>query len=150
MIAVVQRVSEASVKIEGEVKGEIGLGFMVLLGISVTDEEEDVNWIVKKINGLRIFSDADDKLNLDLAHVNGNVLLISQFSLQASTKKGNRPSFIAAARPEKAIPLYEKTIELLSESLGKKIETGEFGANMKVSLINDGPMTIILDSKTKA
>jgi D-tyrosyl-tRNA(Tyr) deacylase len=150
MVAIVQRVSEASVKIRGEIRGEIGLGFMVLLGISVEDELDDVSWIVKKISGLRIFSDADDKLNLDLAQVDGNVLLISQFSLQASTKKGNRPSFLAAARPEKAIPLYEQTIKILSESIGKKIQTGVFGADMKVSLINDGPMTIILDSKQKA
>jgi D-aminoacyl-tRNA deacylase len=149
MIAVVQRVSEASVKIDGAIKGKIGLGFMVLLGIAEDDTEEDVNWVVKKITGLRIFSDSEDKLNLDLAQVDGNVLLISQFSLQASTKKGNRPSFITAARPEKAIPLYEKTIEMLNSGIGKKIETGEFGADMKVSLVNDGPMTIILDSKNK-
>jgi D-aminoacyl-tRNA deacylase len=149
MIAVVQRVSEASVKIDGAIKGEIGLGFMVLIGISEDDTEEDVSWVVKKITGLRIFSDSEDKLNLDLAQVDGNVLLISQFSLQASTKKGNRPSFITAARPEKAIPLYEKTIEMLNSGIGKKIETGEFGADMKVSLVNDGPMTIILDSKNK-
>jgi D-tyrosyl-tRNA(Tyr) deacylase len=149
MIAVVQRVSEACVKIDGKIKGEISFGFMVLLGISVLDSEEDVSWIVKKISGLRIFSDAEGKLNLDLAQVDGNVLLISQFSLQASTKKGNRPSFIEAARPEQAIPLYEKCICLLSETIGKNISTGEFGADMKVSLINDGPMTIILDSKNK-
>jgi D-tyrosyl-tRNA(Tyr) deacylase len=149
MIAVVQRVSEASVRINKAIIGQIGIGFMVLLGISEDDTEEDVFWIIKKIVGLRIFSDLNDKLNLDLAQVDGNVLLISQFSLQASTKKGNRPSFITAARPEQAIPLYEKAIQVLNDGIGKKIETGVFGADMKVSLINDGPMTIILDSKNK-
>ncbi|MCL4135582.1 UNVERIFIED_CONTAM: hypothetical protein GTU68_061770 [Idotea baltica] len=149
MIAVVQRVTEASVKIEGKVKGEIGLGFMVLLGVSVDDQIEDAEWICKKIIGLRIFSDEDGKLNLDIKQAGGNVLLISQFSLQASTRKGNRPSFINAARPEKAIPLYEKVLALLSAGLEKEVPSGEFGADMKVSLVNDGPMTIVLDSKDK-
>ncbi|WP_341224808.1 D-aminoacyl-tRNA deacylase [uncultured Arcticibacterium sp.] len=149
MIAVVQRVSEASVKIDDNIKGEIGLGFMVLLGVSHDDEEEDAEWICKKIVGLRIFSDSDAKLNLDIKQAGGDILLISQFSLQASTKKGNRPSFINAARPEKAIPLYEKVLSLLSLGLGKNIPSGEFGADMKVSLVNDGPMTIVLDSKDK-
>lgn len=149
MIAVIQRVSEASVKIDGEIKGEIGLGFMVLLGVSVDDADEDAEWICKKIIGLRIFSDADDKLNLDIKQANGNILLISQFSLQASTKKGNRPSFINAARPEQAIPLYEKVLDLLTVGLEKEVPSGVFGADMKVSLVNDGPMTIVLDSKDK-
>lgn len=149
MIAVVQRVSEASVKIDGAVKGEIGLGFMVLLGVSQDDADEDAEWICKKITGLRIFSDDEGKLNLDIKQAGGNVLLISQFSLQASTKKGNRPSFINAARPEKAIPLYEKVLSLLSIGLGKEVPSGVFGADMKVRLINDGPMTIVLDSKDK-
>lgn len=149
MIAVVQRVSEASVKIDGAVKGEIGLGFMVLLGVSQDDADEDAEWICKKITGLRIFSDDEGKLNLDIKQAGGNVLLISQFSLQASTKKGNRPSFINAARPEKAIPLYEKVLTLLSIGLGKEVPSGVFGADMKVRLINDGPMTIVLDSKDK-
>ncbi len=149
MIAVIQRVSEASVRIEGIVKGEIQAGFLVLLGITHTDTHEDVEWLSKKIVGMRIFSDVEGKMNLDLASVEGNILLISQFTLHASTKKGNRPSFIEAARPEIAVPLYEKMIFQLEQDLGKSIQTGEFGADMKVSLINDGPVTIILDSKNK-
>jgi D-aminoacyl-tRNA deacylase len=149
MIAVIQRVSEASVTIENEINGQISNGFLVLLGITNSDSDEDLEWISKKIVGLRIFSDSEGKMNLDLAAINGNILLISQFTLHASTKKGNRPSFIEAARPEIAIPLYEKTIEMLSKELGKKIETGIFGADMKVSLTNDGPVTIIVDSKNR-
>lgn len=149
MIAIIQRVSEASVKIEGQIKGEIGVGFMVLLGITHTDTHEDVEWLAKKIVGMRIFSDEDYKMNLDLQSVNGNILLISQFTLHASAKKGNRPSFIEAARPEMAIPLYEKMIVQLENILGKTIQTGEFGADMKVSLVNDGPVTIMIDSKNK-
>jgi D-aminoacyl-tRNA deacylase len=149
MIAILQRVSEASVKIDGQVKGEIGVGFMVLLGITHTDTHEDVEWLAKKIVGMRIFSDSEGKMNLDLESVNGNILLISQFTLHASTKKGNRPSFIEAARPEIAIPLYEKMIVQLENLLGKTIQTGEFGADMKVSLVNDGPVTIVIDSKNK-
>ena len=149
MLAIIQRVSEASVKIEEQIKGEIGLGFMVLLGITHTDTQEDVEWLAKKIVGMRIFSDEENKMNLDLKAVDGNILLISQFTLHASTKKGNRPSFIDAARPEIAIPLYEKMIIQLENLLGKTIQTGEFGANMKVSLVNDGPVTIVLDSKNK-
>ncbi len=149
MIAILQRVSEASVKIEGQIKGEIGVGFMVLLGITHTDTHEDVEWLAKKIVGMRIFSDEEGKMNLDLESVNGNILLISQFTLHASTKKGNRPSFIEAARPEIAIPLYEKMIVQLENLLGKTIQTGEFGTDMKVSLVNDGPVTIMIDSKNK-
>jgi D-aminoacyl-tRNA deacylase len=149
MIAIIQRVSEASVKIDGVIKGEIQAGFLVLLGITHTDSQEDVEWLSKKIVGMRIFSDEEGKMNLDLNSVNGNILLISQFTLHASTKKGNRPSFIEAARPEIAIPLYKKMILQLEKDLGKLIQTGEFGADMKVSLINDGPVTIILDSKNK-
>ncbi len=149
MIAIIQRVSEASVKIEGVIKGEIQAGFLVLLGITHTDTQEDVEWISKKIVGMRIFSDEDAKMNLDLATIGGNILLISQFTLHSSTKKGNRPSFIEAARPEIAIPLYKKMIHQLEKDLGKTIQTGEFGADMKVSLVNDGPVTIILDSKNK-
>jgi D-aminoacyl-tRNA deacylase len=149
MIAILQRVSEASVKIEGQIKGVIGVGFMVLLGITHTDTHEDVEWLAKKIVGMRIFSDEEGKINLDLEAVNGNILLISQFTLHASTKKGNRPSFIEAARPEIAIPLYEKMIVQLENLLGKTIQTGEFGADMKVSLVNDGPVTIMIDSKNK-
>ena len=149
MIAVVQRVSEASVKVDGHTLGQIDQGFMVLLGIAFDDNEEDVAWITKKVCGLRIFSDENDKLNLDLAQVSGNILLISQFTLQASTKKGNRPSFIEAAKTDLAVPLYQKTISSMSKTLGKTIQTGKFGADMKVSLINDGPLTIVLDSKNK-
>ncbi len=149
MIAVIQRVSEASVKIDGQVKGQIGLGFMILLGITHTDTQEDIEWLSKKIIGLRIFGDEEGKMNLDIQTVNGNILLISQFTLHASTKKGNRPSFIEAARPEVAIPLYKMMILQLETDLGRKIQTGEFGADMKVSLLNDGPVTIIIDSKNK-
>lgn len=149
MIAVIQRVSQASVTIDTIVKGQIGTGFMILLGITHTDTQEDLEWLSKKIVGLRVFSDAEGKMNLDLAAVEGNILLISQFTLHANTKKGNRPSFIEAARPEVAIPLYEKMIAQLTQDLGKSIETGEFGADMKVSLLNDGPVTIIIDSKNR-
>ena len=149
MIAIIQRVSEASVKINDQIKGEIGVGFMVLLGITHTDTQEDVEWLAKKIVGMRIFSDEEGRMNLDLETVDGNILLISQFTLHASTKKGNRPSFIEAARPEIAIPLYEKMIAQLENLLGKPIQKGEFGADMKVSLVNDGPVTIILDSKNR-
>lgn len=154
MIAVIQRVSQASVTIENEIKGQIGLGFMILLGITHTDTQEDIEWLSKKIVGLRVFGDEEGKrnaarMNFDLKSVDGNILLISQFTLHASTKKGNRPSFIEAARPEIAIPLYEKMIAQLEFDLGKPIETGIFGADMKVSLLNDGPVTIIIDSKNR-
>jgi D-aminoacyl-tRNA deacylase len=149
MIAVIQRVSEASVNIDRQIKGQISLGFMILLGITHTDTQEDVEWISKKIVGLRVFGDEEGKMNLDIKSVNGDILLISQFTLHASTKKGNRPSFIEAARPEVAIALYEKMILQLQNDLGRAIQTGEFGADMKVSLINDGPVSIIIDSKNK-
>lgn len=149
MKAVVQRVSEASVRIEGQVKGEIKKGLLVLLGIDQSDEMYDLEWLAQKIVGLRIFGDEEGKMNLDLASIDGNLLLISQFTLIASTKKGNRPSYIEAAKPNKAIPLYEKMIEKLSQLTGKKIATGSFGADMQVSLVNDGPVTILLDSKNK-
>jgi D-tyrosyl-tRNA(Tyr) deacylase len=149
MIAVIQRVSQASVTIDTIIKGQIGIGFMILLGITHTDTQEDLEWLSKKIVGLRVFGDAEGKMNLDIATVEGNILLISQFTLHANTKKGNRPSFIEAARPEVAIPLYEKMISQLTQDLGKPIETGEFGADMKVSLLNDGPVTIIIHSKNR-
>jgi len=149
MIAVIQRVSEASVKIDGKIKGEIGVGFMILLGIGNEDHEDDIEWLSKKIAGLRILGDEEGKMNLSLQEVNGNVLLISQFTLHASTKKGNRPSFIQAAKPEVAIPIYNKFIKALETELGKSIQTGEFGADMKVQLINDGPVTIIIDTKNR-
>lgn len=149
MIAVVQRVSQASVTIDNRVKGQIETGFLILLGITHTDTREDVEWLSRKIVGMRIFSDEDGKMNLDLATINGDVLLISQFTLHANTKKGNRPSFIEAARPDIAVPLYEAMIAQLSSDLGKPIQTGEFGADMKVSLLNDGPVTILIDSKNR-
>ena len=149
MIAVVQRVSQASVTIDNQIKGQIKTGFLVLLGITHADTREDVDWLSRKIVGMRIFSDADGKMNLDLAAINGEILLISHFTLHASTKKGNRPSFIEAARPEVAVPLYEAMISQLSAELGKPIQTGEFGADMNVSLLNDGPVTILMDSKNR-
>ncbi|MCE6992910.1 D-aminoacyl-tRNA deacylase [Dyadobacter sp. CY323] len=149
MIAVVQRVSSASVTIEGKVNGKIENGFLVLLGITHQDTSEDIEWLGKKMIGLRVFGDEEGKMNLDLKTVDGNILLISQFTLHASTKKGNRPSFIEAARPEVAIPLYEKMIVFLEQELGKKIECGQFGADMKVALLNDGPVTILIDSKNR-
>jgi D-tyrosyl-tRNA(Tyr) deacylase len=149
MIAVIQRVSEASVKIEGNIKGQIANGFVILLGIAHQDTQEDIDFLSKKIIGLRIFGDEEGKMNRSILEIGGDILLISQFTLHASTKKGNRPSFIEAARPEVAIPLYEKMIELLTIGLGKTIQTGEFGADMKVALINDGPVTIIIDSKDR-
>lgn len=147
MIAVIQRVSEASVEIDGIVVGQIKKGFLVLIGIAQNDTVEMADWLAKKIVGMRIFSDQDGKMNLDLAAIQGDILLISQFTLHANTKKGNRPSFIEAARPEVAIPLYQKMIELLNLYSNKKIETGQFGADMKVALINDGPVTIIIDTE---
>lgn len=149
MIAVIQRVSEASVKIEAKIKSEIGLGLMVLLGIEDADTEEDIEWLSKKIVNLRIFPDDQEVMNRSLLDVGGDILLISQFTLHASTKKGNRPSYIKAAKPPVAFPLYEKMIQALEIELGKKIGTGEFGADMKVALINDGPVTISIDTKNK-
>ncbi|WP_367915356.1 D-aminoacyl-tRNA deacylase [Leadbetterella sp. DM7] len=149
MIAVIQRVTASSVTVNGEVTGKIGQGFTVLLGIAETDTEEDLQWIARKMLGMRIFSDDEGKMNRDLHDINGDILLISQFTLLANTKKGNRPSFIEAARPEKAIPLYEQMIAVLSEGLGKPVATGIFGADMKVSIENDGPVTIVIDSQAR-
>jgi D-tyrosyl-tRNA(Tyr) deacylase len=149
MRAVIQRVSEASVKIEGIAKGEIQNGFMILLGVGNEDTENDVEWLSKKIANMRIFEDGEGKMNKSLLDIGGEVLLISQFTLHASTKKGNRPSFIEAAKPDLAIPLYESMISMLSNLLSKPIQTGEFGADMKVSLVNDGPVTIMIDTKDK-
>ncbi|AUD01963.1 D-aminoacyl-tRNA deacylase [Spirosoma pollinicola] len=149
MIAVIQRVSQASVVIDNQVKGQIDAGFLILLGITHADTREDVDWLSRKIVGMRIFSDKEGKMNLDLAAVEGDILLISQFTLHASTKKGNRPSFIEAARPDVAVPLYKAMIAQLSTDVGKPIQTGEFGADMKVSLLNDGPVTILIDSKNR-
>ncbi|WP_394991860.1 D-aminoacyl-tRNA deacylase [Emticicia sp.] len=149
MIAVIQRVSHASVTIDEKINGEIAIGYMVLLGITHADTQEDIEWLSKKIVGLRVFGDEDGKMNLDLNSVGGNILLISQFTLHASTKKGNRPSFLEAARPEIAIPLYKKMTAQLEFDLGKPIETGIFGADMKILLLNDGPVTIVIDSKNR-
>lgn len=146
MRIVLQRVSEASVTIDDKVHGAIDHGFLILLGITAIDSQEDVDWLVHKIAGMRIFADPDGKMNLNIGDIDGNVLVISQFTLYASTKKGNRPSFINAARPDIAIPLYESFVRTLSRKLEKTIPTGIFGADMKVALVNDGPVTIVVDS----
>lgn len=149
MRVVIQRVSEASVTIDNVIKGKIGQGFVVLLGITAEDTEEDIEWLTSKIIGLRVFSDDEGLMNKSILDKNGEILLISQFTLFASTKKGNRPSFIKAAKPDQAIPLYEKFTGILSQKLQRQVKTGEFGADMKVALINDGPVTINIDSKNK-
>jgi D-tyrosyl-tRNA(Tyr) deacylase len=149
MRAVIQRVLQASCSVEGAITGSINTGFMVLLGIEDADTAEDVHWLAQKIYGLRVFSDENGLMNKALADVDGNILLISQFTLFAQTKKGNRPSFMRAAKPDKAIPLYEQMIAALETLLGKMVATGIFGADMKISLINDGPVTVIMDTKDK-
>jgi D-tyrosyl-tRNA(Tyr) deacylase len=149
MIAVIQRVLESSVTIEGKIKSNIGVGILVLLGIEEADGKEDLEWLTKKIVNLRIFPDEQGVMNKSLLEVGGELLLVSQFTLHASTKKGNRPSYIKAARPEIALPLYEQAIEAFELELGKSIGTGTFGADMKVSLINDGPVTLLMDTKNK-
>ena len=149
MRAVIQRVSRSSVTIEGTLKASIGKGFLVLLGICEEDTQEDIEWLVRKIAALRVFDDAQGVMNLALDDIDGNVLVISQFTLFASYKKGNRPSWLRAARHDISIPLYETFCRKLSEVIGKEIETGEFGADMKVELLNDGPVTICIDTKNK-
>lgn len=149
MKAVIQRVTQASVTIDGSIKGSIGLGLLVLLGIEEADTAEDIGWLSAKIVNLRIFNDSNHVMNLSLKDINGDLLLISQFTLYASTKKGNRPSYLKAAKPDTAIPLYQQMIAQLQKDLQKNIQTGEFGADMKVSLLNDGPVTIIIDTKNK-
>ncbi|MDP2424679.1 MAG: D-aminoacyl-tRNA deacylase [Bacteroidales bacterium] len=149
MRVVIQRVKEASVIIENRIAGKIGKGMLVLLGIEETDGQQDVEWLCGKISRLRIFNDASGVMNLDLAETGGEILIVSQFTLHGSTRKGNRPSYIKAAKPETAIPLYEIFKSTLSALLSKPIESGEFGAMMDVYLINDGPVTILIDSKTK-
>lgn len=149
MRAVIQRVSSASCRVNEEISGQIAQGFLVLLGIEDTDNEEDLSWLAQKIYSMRIFSDENGLMNKALADVDGDILLISQFTLFASTKKGNRPGFTRSARPEKAIPLYEKMIRELEGLMGRKIQTGIFGADMKISLLNDGPVTIFIDTKAK-
>jgi D-tyrosyl-tRNA(Tyr) deacylase len=148
MKVVLQRVSESSVTIENKVYGTIKQGFLILLGIEDEDDQKDADWLVQKITQMRIFSDDEGKMNLSLKEIKGELLIISQFTLHASTKKGNRPSFIKAARPEKAISLYEYFVQLCKAEI-EQVETGIFGADMKVFLVNDGPVTIILDSKEK-
>ncbi len=149
MRLLLQRVSEASVNISGKCHAAIGAGFLVLLGIHEDDTEADADWLSGKVARLRVFGDEDGKMNRSLSDINGNVLLISQFTLYALYEKGNRPSFIAAARPEKAIPLYEYFRKRLAQALGKEIYTGVFGADMQVALVNDGPVTIIMDSRER-
>ena len=149
MIAVIQRVSEASVTINGETKSSIKKGLLLLLGIEDADTSDDIEWLAAKIVNLRIFNDSEGVMNVSVKDIGGEIIVVSQFTLHASTKKGNRPSYIKAAKPEIAIPLYEKFIDGISTQLDKPVGTGEFGADMKVSLINDGPVTIMIDTKTK-
>lgn len=149
MRVVIQRVTEASVTIEGKVKSEIGQGLLVLLGIEDADQQADIDWLCKKVTGLRIFDDEDGVMNRSVMDVEGDIIVVSQFTLHAATKKGNRPSYIKASKPDFAIPMYEQFCKSLETQLGKSIQTGEFGADMKVRLLNDGPVTITMDSKNK-
>ena len=149
MKAVIQRVTEASVTIENEIVAQINQGLLILIGIEEADNQEDINWLTTKIANLRIFADENEVMNLSVKDINGDIIVVSQFTLQASTKKGNRPSYIKAAKPEIAIPLYEKFVSQMENELSKKIHTGQFGADMKVALVNDGPVTIIIDTKNK-
>lgn len=149
MIAVIQRVSSASVEIEKKIKAGIGHGLLVLLGIEDADHQEDIDWLSNKIANLRIFNDPDGVMNVSVKDSGGDIIVVSQFTLQASTKKGNRPSYIKASKPEAAIPIYEKFVQVLEVDLGKSVQTGEFGADMKVSLVNDGPVTIVIDTKDR-
>jgi D-tyrosyl-tRNA(Tyr) deacylase len=149
MIAVIQKVTRSSVAIDGIVKSTIGKGLLLLLGIEEADGEEDIQWLCRKIVNLRIFNDANGVMNESVLDHNGDILVISQFTLHASTRKGNRPSYIKAAKPEVAIPLYNRFVKVMEAELGKKVGTGEFGAYMDVELVNDGPVTIIIDTKDK-
>ena len=149
MRAVIQRVKEASVSINSEVKSSIGNGLMILLGIEEADNQEDIQWLAGKISRLRIFEDEQEVMNLSVQDVNGEIMVVSQFTLHAATKKGNRPSYIKAARPETAIPLYESFVKEMESILGKQVATGEFGAEMDIALVNSGPVTIIIDTKNK-
>lgn len=150
MIALIQRVSHASVSINNQLYSEIGAGLLILLGVGHYDTQEDIDWLAPKIATLRIFSDTEGKMNLSLKDMDGEALVVSQFTLMASTKKGNRPSFIDAAKPDLAIPMYEAFVQRLEKELDKPIQTGQFGADMKVELLNDGPVTIIIDTKNKS
>lgn len=149
MKAVIQRVSEASVTIEGKKVADIQKGLLVLIGIEDASTTEDISWLTSKIANLRIFGDENEVMNLSVKDINGEIIVVSQFTLHASTKKGNRPSYIKASKPDVAIPLYESFVKQMETELGKKVQTGEFGADMKVALINDGPVTIIIDTKNK-
>ena len=149
MRVLIQRVSEASVTVDSQVISQIGEGLLILLGVSVEDDESDLEWLVNKVANLRIFPDAEGVMNRSLLDAEGEALVVSQFTLQAATKKGNRPSYIRAARPEQAVPLYEKFVSRLEEILGKKVGTGEFGAMMSVALTNEGPVTIWIDSRNR-
>lgn len=149
MRVVIQRVSEASVTVNQEITGQIGHGLLILLGVEPVDTPEDINWLCRKILGLRIFDDENGVMNLSVQEVDGGLLVVSQFTLFASTKKGNRPSYLRAAKPEISIPMYESFVKTLSEMSNKKVATGKFGAEMKVRLLNDGPVTILIDSQQK-
>lgn len=149
MKAVIQRVSHASVTIEGEKVSEIQSGLLILIGFEDSDTQEDIQWLSAKIANLRIFGDEDDVMNLSIKDIGGDIIIVSQFTLHASTKKGNRPSYIKASKPDVAIPLYENFISQMEADLGKKVQTGRFGADMKVALLNDGPVTIVIDTKNK-
>ena len=149
MKAVIQRVSQSSVTISNEIVAQIQQGLLVLVGIEDADNKEDINWLTTKIANLRIFEDENDVMNLSLKDINGQMIVVSQFTLHALTKKGNRPSYIKASKPEIAIPLYESFVQQMEIELGKKVQTGQFGADMKVGLVNDGPVTIIIDTKNK-
>lgn len=149
MKVVIQRVSKANVNVEGETIADIQQGLLILLGVEESDGQDDIKWLSKKIVNLRIFNDDEGVMNRSLIDIDGNAIVVSQFTLHASTKKGNRPSYIKAAKPDIAVPLYEKFIQQLENDLGKPVQTGKFGADMKVELLNDGPVTIIMDSKNK-
>lgn len=149
MRCVLQRVSSAACRVDGDVAGEIEQGLLLLIGIEDTDNQEDIDWLTRKISNLRIFSDVDGKMNLSVTDVQGSFLVISQFTLYGSTKKGNRPSFIRSAKPDVAIPLYNSFVQRLKDVSSLKVEEGIFGADMKISLINDGPVTILIDTKDK-
>ena len=149
MKAVIQRVSQSSVTINNEIVAQIQQGLLVLVGIEDTDNQEDINWLTSKIANLRIFADENEVMNMSLKDIDGEMIIVSQFTLHALTKKGNRPSYIKASKPEIAIPLYESFVQQMEIELGKKVQTGQFGTNMKVGLVNDGPITIIIDTKNK-
>jgi D-aminoacyl-tRNA deacylase len=149
MKTVIQRVSQSSVTINNKIVAQIQKGLLVLVGIEDTDQQEDIQWLSSKIANLRIFADENDIMNLSVKEINGDVIVVSQFTLHASTKKGNRPSYIKASKPDIAVPLYESFVKQMELELGKKVQTGRFGADMKVSLVNDGPVTIIMDTKNK-